>query len=83
MSVETLLLPAKDCFYSCSSPARNQLNLDNINMVLGTGLEPSIASLRDGLPNHLEEPSIISDYIADKPTPITHGQCRRLISRLT
>lgn len=28
-------------------------------MVLGTGFEPSITSLRGGLPNHLEEPSIL------------------------
>lgn len=41
MSVEALLLSAKDCSYSCSSPARNQLNLDNINLVMPTGFEPA------------------------------------------
>ena len=37
-------------------------------LVLGTGLEPSIASLRGGLPDHLEEPSIKHILLLNAPS---------------
>ena len=51
--------------------------MGGINMVLGTGLEPSIASLRGGLPNHLEEPSIFGRDMGNR-TPASGLKGQRL-----